>query len=447
MVAFNTKKFNHNAQYRWPGYFEYKSAKIYSSNGKKSANIAHMIAQFDVYESIYSPTMSGSITLVDTSNLLSDFPILGEEMIEIVVSDNVATKTYKLRVYDINERTQIKHGVLGYVLRLCSDEYWGDAFIRVSKSYNRKKFEDNVKDILNGDMYLRSKKPLLVGETKDVRSIVVPYWSPIQAITWMGCRAQAADDKYRGGNFLFFETINGFNWIAVDNLLDPTQNKTYCELYYDPMRLSKEGKLVDDARTPKHLLRFETYEVVKTFNTLENARHGMYANTTRTIDLIEKKYTDTEFNYLKQFYDFNHLGGSNGMSSRPFCSWDHPAQYYPEAHLRVAVKRKNLFNDEPDGNSQVELWLPNKLSQMQQLDNFKIRGELPGHIGMTAGMIVDFKVPEIKDLSINPNITYDEKYSGSFLVSALRHKYQNERHLITVELVKDAIVYDTRNGM
>lgn len=440
MVALNTLKFDKRMR-PFPGHFSVKKITI------NDRDISDHWEQIDVFESIFSPTMSGRLTIIDSQNLIKNIPIIGEETVRIVIDDGLKTMDVTFKVYDITDRQHINHGVLKYVLQLCSEEYYKDAYIRISKSYHLKKFENNVREMLFDYKYLETKKTLVVGETKDVRSVIVPYWSPIHAITWMGCRAQAAEERYRGGNFIFFETIDGFKWVSVDNLLDADANQPYASLSYDPMRPAKSGSTSYDARNPDDTLRFEDWNVTKTFSILENARAGMYANVTRTIDLVNKTYMDTEYDYLKQFYEFPHLRGVMGASAKPLSSYQMDAVNYPDAHLRVAIKRKNLFTDEPDGNSEIEQWLPNKLSQMQQLENFKIQGQLPGHIGLTAGMIVEFNVPNPDRLSLNAMSGNDPSYSGQFLVTALRRTFQRDRFVISLEMVKDSRGSDLSGGM
>ncbi len=430
MVQLNNVTFDRRVR-PWPGNYQLKKLTI---NG---VDVTDQVEQLDDYESMWSPCRSGTLVLIDTQNLIKNIPIIGEELVEYTVDDGLNTDTVKMSVYAISDRQFMQHGVLKYTLHLCSEEMFRDSYIRVSKSYLNKKYEDNVQDLL-GSTWLDSSKKLTFGTTIQERSVVVPYWSPLHAITWMGCRSQASEPEYKGGNFMFWETRTGFKWVCTDNILDDTVNKVYATLAYDPMRPLKTGKSEYDERTPDDTLRFEEFQVVNTFNILDNARFGMYGNTTRTLDILNKDFQDTKYEYLKQFNEFKHLKGPNGTNARPLASPALDALNYPDAAYRVVIKRKNLFNNEPDGNSQVEKWLTNKIAQLQQLNNYVLEATLPGHIGLEAGMIVNFLPPDPDKISLNPTRGYDPNYSGQHLVTAVRRIYQRDKMTMKIEMVKDS---------
>lgn len=401
-------------------------------------DVSDYYQQIDVFESIYSPTMSARLTLLDTTNLIKKIPIIGEEVVEIWLNDGIESCKHKFICHKLSDRQSPRHGVLKYVLHLVSEEKWTDSYTKVSKSYNLKKFEDNVKDILTGSLFLNSKKPLISGVTKQPECVLIPNWSPIFAINWMGNRARADEDSYRGGDFLFYETMDGFKWVAIDNLLDDTANIPYGTVSYDPLRPSQDGLTRYDSRTKSDVMRFEQWDVVKTFDTLENTFAGLYANKTRVVDIVERDFSDEEFSYIETFYDHKHLKSIEGFSAKPLCSFENKALQSPDAHSRVVVKHKGLFDDEPEGSTHIDEWLPKKISKRQQLESFKVRGQLPGHIGLTAGMILNFYFPNPEDISVNDRAGYDPSYSGQYLVTSLRRMIQRDKFNIIVDMVKDS---------
>jgi hypothetical protein len=432
MTQINSAKYDNKIR-PFPGYFQVTKFTV------KDRDFSDLWIQIDDFESVFDSTKSARISIVDTQNLLKTLPILGGEVVKMTITDGVRTVDYQHRVYRVSDRQQLKQGVLGYTLHLCSEEYWADSFVRVSKSYMNSRLEDTVNDVLKGPLYLKSEKTLLHGETNGPRSVVIPYWSPLHAIVWMGGRAQSADPAYKGGTFMFYETIDGFRWVAVDNLLDSVANVPYATLTYNPLRHSDTdaGDLYDP-RGPRDTMNLENLRVVNTLDSLENSRRGMFANRVRTVDLIDRTWKDTDHNYVKSFYDFTHLKGLDGASAVPISGFDVDAANFPEANFRLVFKHKGLFDDEPDGNSRIDEWLPPKLSQMQQLENFKISGTLPGHLGLTAGHIVNFAFPNPENISVNPQSGVDEGYSGEYLVTSVRRMFQRNRFILQVELCKDS---------
>jgi len=54
-------------------------AKIVISNGLHEADVSAMLVGINIYEDLYSNTVTGSITLVDAVNLIGIFPFVGLE--------------------------------------------------------------------------------------------------------------------------------------------------------------------------------------------------------------------------------------------------------------------------------------------------------------------------------------------------------------------------------
>lgn len=430
MVAFNTSIYKTKVR-QFPGTFKINKITI---AGK---DFSDLWTQIDDFECIWEASRSAKIVVIDTQGMIATIPIIGEEKVEIDIEDESEKLTIRGRVYSITNRVPLHHGAMQYVVNVCSEEQWADSFMRVSKAYQAKPLSEIPTDMIKSPNYLASDKNLLLGEVEGTRSCTVNYWSPLHCCVWAANRATSPGQRYKS-NFVFFETMRGFNWIAIDNLLDDSQNKSWAKLAYDPMRPLKSGTAAYDARGPEDALRFESLKVVQSFDTLENSRNGMYANKTRTIDIVKKNHFETETNYVKDFYSRVHLKGLSGAPSRPLCSFDMNAADFPEARLRLVLKHKGLFDDDQDGGSQIEQWMPQKLSQLQQLQNMKLVGILPGHVGLTAGMLVDLEFPNAKNLATESNIRPDETHSGQYLVTSLRRTFQRDRFVLTVELSKDS---------
>lgn len=428
MVKLNSKRFSYRNR-QFPG--EFKITKLEIEN----VDLTGKFIQLDIFESIFS-MLSGRLILVDMDNIVKNLPILGEEVVTIILNDGVEEINLKMRCYKITSRKNPTYSSLTYTLHLTSEEQYADSFTRISKSFYLKKFEDNVKSILRSN--LRSEKPLILGKTKDPKCVIIPTWSPIHAVNWMGQRAQPIESKYRGGSFIFFETIKGIHWVSLDNIIDSTMNETYATISFDPLRASRNPKSKFDKRTPDDLLMFESYEIRKTSDFFKNVRNGMYVNRVRVIDIIDRVYNDFDYHYYDKFDSHLHLRGLNGQKAQPLITKENSVSDFPESFMRLSIKHKGLFTDEPDGNSEIEKWFPEKISLFQQLDNFSVVGTLPGHIGMAAGMKLNFNVPNAERQSVKKEIEFDEFLSGEYIIANLRRTFQPDKFYLSVELIKES---------
>lgn len=63
-----------------PGDVRIKRLILVSAVGK-FINVLDYLVELNIYESIFKPGLSGTLTLGDSRNLIKDFPILGEELL------------------------------------------------------------------------------------------------------------------------------------------------------------------------------------------------------------------------------------------------------------------------------------------------------------------------------------------------------------------------------
>lgn len=431
MIAYNTEKYNRNPV-QYPGTYQVEKMEL---NG---VDISSKVIQTDIIESIKFPCLTGRIVVVDTENLISNLPIIGDETLHIIINDETENKIdCKFKIYKISDRSSPNHGVLQYILHFCSEEFYKDTYTKVSKAYMNTPYEDAVKDIL--ETYLESKKPLLSENTNTPQCFIIPNWSALTAINWIAGRSQSETFEYGGGNYIFFETVKGFNFLSLDNLYDQKMNQCYGDVEWNAMRKSSDFKTSYSDRIPDDTMKFETLTVVKSFDMIENIRAGMYANQTVFVDISSGKNTTEEFEYIEDFGKGKHLAGGIANEAFPMTRKDFVPNKKTEALNKVIINHKGLFSQEPEGGFMAKDWLPHKQSQIAQSEQFKIQGTLPGHIGLVAGQQVKFNYMDVSNSSISIDFTPDLYYSGFYIITDVRRTFQGERFTLSIEMIKDSL--------
>ena len=78
---------------------------------------------------------------------------------------------------------------------------------------------------------------------------------------------------------------------------------------------------------------------------------------------------------------------------------------------------------------------------MLELSNFKLNISIPGRTDVEAGGIINLKFPDVRPPSDADKSAgkYDDRYSGNYLITAIRHKITILRHTMTLEIVKDSL--------
>ena len=61
-----------------------------SSHGE---NIVHLMIEFNIYESVFDSSVTGSIVVVDTNNLISKLPIQGTERLSFILTTKLENET------------------------------------------------------------------------------------------------------------------------------------------------------------------------------------------------------------------------------------------------------------------------------------------------------------------------------------------------------------------
>ena len=64
------------------GSYELDAATLYDINGG-ATDIKNLIVEFNIYESMFQPFVTGNVIINDATNLLNSLPIVGQEELEL----------------------------------------------------------------------------------------------------------------------------------------------------------------------------------------------------------------------------------------------------------------------------------------------------------------------------------------------------------------------------
>jgi len=218
--------------------------------------------ELNFYEDIYSPIVSGDITLTDTVGLIESFPIIGEEILDVSfstagavlpptqgpapsspsVSEAPKQVINRFRVYKVDPPVQVTDNSRTIKLYFVTDNQFTNLLSKVRKIYPTKqnipntRVSDNVRPYTLADMardifydfFIGKKKPLrqpktrkpfLVEPTRYNSEIVIPNWNPFKAISFLASKAVAVNPITKGANFVFYQTLQGFRFVSIETLM------------------------------------------------------------------------------------------------------------------------------------------------------------------------------------------------------------------------------------
>jgi hypothetical protein len=225
--------------------------------------------ELNLYEDIYSPIISGDITLTDTIGMIESFPIIGEEILEIsfstagaaippipvsggppnltpAPSPSEAPKQIinRFRVYKVDPPVQVTDNSRTIKLYFVTDSQFTNLLSKVRKIYPEKKVlppttqsitdksythADMARDIFY-DFFInetgkkppnqpKTRKPFLIEPTRYNSEVIIPNWNPFKAISFLASKAVSANPATGGANFVFYQTLQGFRFVSIETLM------------------------------------------------------------------------------------------------------------------------------------------------------------------------------------------------------------------------------------
>jgi len=300
-------------------------------------NHESVFQELNIFEDLFSNVLKGTFTFLDTQGWAEMIPLIGDETLVVsystpggggtqvnaqsqdpdsqVASEEITKQRFK--VYDCvevgtGERTKI------YQLSLVSEEYMFSKKMKVSKGYKGRSYSYMTKDImkkLNKESEHLNKK-LYIEETSSPQNVIVPNWTPFQAINFCASRSLSADiepmEQDEGSNnpsptarpigslFVFYEKFGtGFFYESIESMILKQKAKGNLPLYqYRP-------KLAENTSLSSGLQYFsvDKFEITNSFKTLENLGHGMFGSRLIAYDPIRMKYEDVKYDYYEKTAD------------------------------------------------------------------------------------------------------------------------------------------------
>ena len=314
------------------GDFRLLELTLHSPNNRDvvQLNSSSVFQQMEIFEDLFSNVLRGTLTILDSQGLAELFPFIGEETLIMTFytpggegtssERNRTSRTtieeanrQRFKVYDIIE-TGTKERTKIYKMFFVSEEYVFNMKNKVSKGYKGTEYSDIVKDLmikLNQNIKSEFHKKLFVEKTLSMQNVIVPNWTPFQAINFCASRSLSADLESQeqndittsppprpvGSLFVFYEKLGaGFFYESLESLIIKQKISGNLPLYIYAPKLA-EGKSGD---LNVGFFHVEQFEVDTSFKTLENLGYGMFASKLIAYDPIRMKYDTIKYDYYEK---------------------------------------------------------------------------------------------------------------------------------------------------
>lgn len=432
-------------------------SSIFLQSDKELLDITDLVTGVDIYQNIYEPFVTGSLSLIDypssrISKLFKETVIgKGEE-----ISFGLKTKTlpaskdnelifqryhvYKVHVVPMESTGEDGMFKQTIVLNFSSEVMFLNEFKKVGEFYY-----DTISNIVTkiADNYLNIKE-LEIEETKDKQFIQIPFMTPLTAINWLTTRAfitsnnnesnksQDKSNEKINNNFVFYEDIDHrHHFISIASLL--ARKPVLGTKDTDGIRLETAPSESAQGKVTYKGSYAAIQHISKPISPFSNAKNGMYSSTCLTFDLTRKKYAKQIENYGELFKKQTHLYDEPLLNPaldeklnpmvQVYTSPQTYVKYYPKSSYLYSPNENVINGDNPTNT--VNRWVLPRISSMEAMDQVGIDVEIRGNVGIRLGDVINFSRPQLDYTNELTAEGYDPLFTGKFLITKIKHTLEN----------------------
>ncbi len=399
---------------------------LISSDGSKKLDLSLIFREIDIFEDIYSPCMYGSINLNENFNLISSFPILGEEILHIKFhTPTISTAIEKKFVVTaIKDKKILTTHTQGYILHFISFESYIDLNLKVFRAYSGTPSE-------SASQIFKSFFPsssLFVEQSSNALKILGNSFSPFKFLNMLASKA-IDTSSFGSPSFLFFEDNQSFNFVSMNTLFKQSAITT---LRWSASQMRDN---LNDGTTLRNVQ--EEYQNVKTlyfdtvFNTVDKFLSGSMGHKVYEIDMIRKTVAKRTYNYIDNFSNVNHLNKFPTNSQYITHSNDAFIESCP-----ILPATHNNYNQDRDA-----IILSKRPAILAQNEYIKLDAVVHGRSDIRVGQVVEFQMGTFDTTDPSKMLTQnriDQYYSGNYMIGAIQHRITLNRHESILQLFKDS---------
>ena len=412
----------------------YEIFNIKKPSTGQETGIEGRIINFNYYESIYSPMITGRLLIEDTGGTVENekgllatikdgMKITGFEEVAFHVfneSGNLNFRNYPLIVTGSPSVDESNRQTV--LLNLASKTEIESSKKPLSRNYPEAPISDTILKILKDELKI-SKDKLDIETTKNQDKIKGKNQPPLDVVTKM-CR-KSIPAKHEDPGCFFFETQDGFNFKSIDGLIDEGiksfSNEDYSKEHTFYYFASLAANLDNDNNNYKVL---RTPLVRKDEDQLRALRTGMYNIRCITRNRLTGEYKEE----IKNLLSSTNLGEKQEkpVTNEVYCKsytfelspgqddpgvsdviLNNPADYVPQANMRYSLLHSQM----------VDILIPCNLN-------------------LKAGEVIKLYLENITQGNKNDQM-YNNLRSGYYMICHLCHSFSQTNSYTSLTLLRD----------
>ena len=408
---------------RFAGDVQINEITIRSLNGL-TVDITNQVEAINIYEDIFSSFICASITLIESVDYINLFPFCGEEFVIIDIDTPTLNTPIKGKFYvtKIDNYMRVKEREAAYIIRCVSEEWFTDANKKMNKA-----LKGNISEIatfLLSKEGLNTTKKTLVEKTLNSTKFIPNYWTPSKCLNYA---TTGAVNSNNSPSYIFFENRNGFNFVSLDSLVKAKEAFSFVKDNYS-RDLTNNSSIANFNEDFKRIISFDVPIISDYIDNIDNAQ---LKSRMITHDLTTKRYSAIDYSVKTDKNPPSLLNKYPVYSKRALVSSASNIFHMPKY-------TSNFSNFADVTNSKT---IQRRMSTLQLLKKYTMTIEVLGRTDYTVGMVVDVKIPKATQIPKEED-DKDMILSGKYLVSAINHNIDRNKHTCTMELIKNSLLVD-----
>lgn len=426
-----------------PSSFAVKKMELTRFDGTEPRDIQNLVTDFEIIESIFSPTLVAKFSIKDTVNLMEEFPIIGHERFHLVLERKEGTLGREKRIelkfiiteYPLYGRSPNNPNVHAYKFSAISEHSYLSTLTRISRKFGKDKTIDEIKNIFSKDLKF-SGEFVEGGEIISKSKGVLPNMQPLRAIEFFRVRACDLEES----PLMVYQTLDGK--IHLKTLHNLFQQEIYGEYEYHIFFQTTPGTDQDYEERSRRILSCASD---LKFGRVFQSQRGAFASNLDYVDLSTKSYGEKIYSYSIKH---NSKKGEYKPFSQKFMVDNKSLDSHSNAFSsKVSLNTKAYGESEKNSNQTRFLYEQKMRSYMESLETMQHDLRLYGDYELNPGKLIklDFARaidPQAMEDNSNEEIGNDELLSGNYLVTAVNHSFKGGEYFCNVRVKKNNLGFE-----
>ena len=409
------------------GQITFEDCSIFKRGDAAGTNVINLVDGIVIYEDIFSPFITGRLSLRDTHDLPNLFGRSGNDVLRLKLFTPSIDKSQYIQgdflIYKMADRAVVKDRTQIYNYYFASIELLVDINTRLSKQYQGAG-HTVVRNIYSAS--LGSNKKLISDNCKNTVSYVSNFWTPTKNFNFISDHSVGPTGS---PTMMFFENRDGFNFRDVSGIIGNKKSamQTFSGSDFTADVVTEGSKMGAVTRNPKQdYSSIHGIRVDVTYDYLKDYTDGAIKSKLYSVDPTTKKIRWNTFSLNNWAAD----GNKQKLYSREVIEASNPV-------IMSKNRGYGTFGLRESSNYQTT---QHRVGYMRLLQASKIEIDCYGRTDYTVGKRVTLELNQLKSIvkTDNYNDILDKLYSGAYIVTAVSHQINRESHKCTLELCKES---------